>query len=297
MKRAVRVYGAAFAAGIAALAIGLLVTSFAPAFESTVVVSAALFFALVELARARVSVEDRLASVEADLGQIQPLLELTTRLRPRAPLPAMRGYAIAPDCALMLTDLVRQRRPELIVETGSGVSTLVLAYALEKLGRGRVVSLEHDARWADRTRRELERHGLSAFATVIHAPLQPLEIDGERYTWHALAALEGLDAIDLVVDDGPPKYVGRMARYASLPTFASRLRDDGVFLLDVLGREERAILARWRDRHPEFLQEELATRKGNVLLRRAGTSAPLEATPPHTDHDGAHEDVSGGASA
>jgi predicted O-methyltransferase YrrM len=261
-------YLPAAAASIAALGVALLASVAIPRFAVALAVAAALFFIMVELGRMRASSEERMRSLEADLGQVQPLLELTARLSPRRPLPPMRDYAIAPDCALLLVDLVREHRPEVIVETGSGVSTLVLAYALEKLGRGRVISLDHDAHWAARTRAELERHGLSRFATVVHAPLEPVDIDGERFVWHSLAALEGVDAIDLVVDDGPPKYVGRFARFASLPTFAPRLRDDGVFLLDVVGDEERHMLARWRQRHPDFVQEELSTKKGNVLLRR-----------------------------
>src|SRR4029077_7618180 len=100
----------------------------------------------------------------------EPLLALRERLVTRRPLPAMRGFAIAPDFALLLTELIADERPELVVETGSGVSTLVIAYGLEKLGRGRVIALEHDAGYAAGTRAELERHGLSAYATVVHAP-------------------------------------------------------------------------------------------------------------------------------
>lgn len=268
-------YVPAAAASVAALGVALVAGLAAPRFASAIVVAAALFFVMVELGRARAASDSRLRALEADLGQMQPLLELTARLAPRKPLPPMRDYAIAPDCALLLVDLVCERRPELIVETGSGVSTLVLAYALEKLGRGRVISLDHDAHWAERTRAELERHGLSRFATVVHAPLEPIEIEGERFVWHSRAALEGVEGIDLVVDDGPPKYVGRFARYASLPTFASRLRDGAVMLLDVIGEEERQILARWRERYPDFEQEELPTKKGNVLLRRRARSDAL----------------------
>lgn len=45
--------------------------------------------------------------------------------------------------------MIADERPELIVDTGSGVSTLVAAYALQKLGRGKVVALEHDRAYAN----------------------------------------------------------------------------------------------------------------------------------------------------
>ena len=62
-----------------------------------------------------------------------------------------------------------------MVETGSGVSTLVIAYGLEKLGRGRVIALDHDAGYAAGT-----RHG------IVMDPLDGLLRAGEpgrQLTW------------------------------------------------------------------------------------------------------------------
>lgn len=240
----------------------------APRIAGLATLVAAVAVVVFEGSRIRASLDRRLDALEADVAQIEPLLALRERLVTRRPLPAMRGFAIAPDFALLLTELIADERPELVVETGSGVSTLVIAYGLEKLGRGRVIALDHDAGYAAGTRAELERHGLSAYATVVHAPLAPLEIDGERHRWYARAALAGLPPIDLVVDDGPPRYLGDMLRYASLPELAPRLAPRGVFVLDVIADEERAILARWKQRLPEFRQQLLDTKKGNAILRR-----------------------------
>jgi predicted O-methyltransferase YrrM len=183
----------------------------------------------------------------------------------------MRGYAIAPDFALLLATLVADEKPRLVVETGSGVSTLVIAYALEQLGSGHVIALDHDPTFASKTRAEIDRHGLNAFATVVHAPLEPIDVDGERHLWYAVSAIDqhAPGEIDLVVDDGPPKYVGPRLRYASLPVFARRLSAQGIFVLDYVGDEERVMLERWRQRYPDFSQEHLDTKKGNVILRRA----------------------------
>jgi len=253
------------ATGVIALASSLVV----PQIAGLVTLAAAVAVVVFEGSRVRASIDRRLDALEADVAQIEPLLALRDRLVTRRPLPAMRGFAIAPDFALLLTELVADERPELVVETGSGVSTLVIAYCLEKLGRGRVIALDHDAGYAAKTRAEIARHGLSAYATVVHAPLEPIEIDGERHRWYARAALAGLPPIDLVVDDGPPRYLGKMLRYASLPELATRLAPRGVFVLDVIADEERVILARWKQRLPEFHQQLLDTRKGNAILRRA----------------------------
>jgi predicted O-methyltransferase YrrM len=257
------------AGSAAVLVVGLAAREIAPDGAVLAALAAAVLVVLGELRRQRARMEERLSDVVAEVSQIEPLLDLGARLRPRRPLPPLRGYAIAPDFALLLTTLIAEEQPRLVVETGSGVSTLVIAYALEKLGRGRVVALELSADYAARTRAEIERHGLSAYATVVHAPLAPIEVDGERCAWHAIEALDGLDDIDLVVDDGPPRYLGERLRYASLPTFAERLRPDGLFVLDFVDDEERETLALWARRHPDFVQDHLDTKKGNVVLRRA----------------------------
>jgi predicted O-methyltransferase YrrM len=263
-------------AAVVTAVIGLAAYLVAPRIAAIVTVVGAAGALGFELARVRATLSRQFDELAADLGQVQPMLDLRTQLPTRRPLPAMREFAIAPDFALFLAELVAAERPRLVVETGSGVSTLVLAYALEKLGRGRVVALEHDPLYAARTRAEIELHGLAAYASVVDAPIEPITIDGTRYRWHAVRALEGLDQIDLVVDDGPPRYLGDMLRYASLPTFAPRLSPHGVFVFDVIGDEEREVLARWKKAHPAFHQAFVPSKKGAVILR--GTSPGLRAT-------------------
>ena len=254
--------------GVATAAVATAGHVIAPGLATLATLVAAVAIVGFELSRVRASIDRRLDAIEADIAQIEPLGALRDRLVTRRPLPAMRGYAIAPDFALLLTELIADERPELVVETGSGVSTLVIAYSLEKLGRGRVIALDHDPGYAAATRAELERHGLSGYATVVDAPLSPIEIDGERYRWYDRAALAGLPPIDLAIDDGPPRHLGAMLRYASLPELAPRLSPRGVFVLNVIADEEREILARWRRRFPEFHHQLLDTKKGDAILRR-----------------------------
>lgn len=258
----------ALRAGIATAAIGLGAYVLDAQLAPIVTIAAAAAALGFELTRVRATVLRRLGELEGDVAQVQPLLELRARLPTRQPLPAMREYAIAPDFALLLTELIAAEQPELVVETGSGVSTLVIGYALEKLGRGRVVAIEHDAIYAAKTRADIERHGLTAFASVIDAPLEPVTIGGERHRWYAARALDGLDQIDLVLDGGPPRHLGPMLRFASLPSFAPRLSARGVFVVDVIAHEEPVILARWKTVLPEFAQQFVANKKGAAILRR-----------------------------
>ena len=254
-------------AGGATLAAGLAAHLIAPPLAAPIAIAAGAAVLAFELDRVRRTVLRRLDEIGADLAQTQPLLDLARILPTRRPLPPMTGYAIAPDFALLLAELIAREEPRVVVETGSGVSTLVIGYALERLGRGKVVALEHDPAYAQATRALIAEHGLEAYATVVDAPLAAVELGGRAYRWYARDALAALGEIDLVVDDGPPRHVGDMLRYASLPVLAKQLRRTGTFVLDVVGDEERRVLARWRAELPEFEHTHVPSKKGNVLIR------------------------------
>src|SRR5262245_16857483 len=54
-----------------------------------------------------------------------------------------------------LYELIRRKRPDLVLEYGSGYSTVAMAKALKDNGTGRLISLETSAEWASLTRSRL----------------------------------------------------------------------------------------------------------------------------------------------
>jgi hypothetical protein len=75
------------------------------------------------------------------LGRVDRLREVTPTIFPR-------GYALTEEQALALYTLVRLTAPETVVESGvaDGYSSAVILEALQAAGRGRLVSLDVDAR-------------------------------------------------------------------------------------------------------------------------------------------------------
>jgi predicted O-methyltransferase YrrM len=115
-----------------------------------------------------------------------------------------------------------------VIETGSGLSTLVLGLALAGTDR-HVHALEHDAHYWRFTKRMLEEHGVTN--VVLHyVPLEPLE-DGT-----SVYALDGVNlpsAFGLAMLDGPPaRYNGRLKATEIL---SPRLRDAVVIVDDIEG--------------------------------------------------------------
>lgn len=193
------------------------------------------------------------AAVDNLYTQIEGLLNLHSTLKPQRPLPPLRDWAVSPDFMTRAVTIVLDRRPATILECGSGTSTVYLALALRRIGRGSIVALEHKERFAEATRSLLAEHGLADIATVHHAPLRPVTIDGREWLWYDLAALEEVDSCELLVVDGPPRTVQKLARYPALPLLRDRLAPGAIVLMDDYRRDsERRTVRRWRKETPDL---------------------------------------------
>ena len=194
------------------------------------------------------------------------------------PLPPMRGWAASPDFLLALTGFVAEHRPRVIVECGSGVSTLVLARTCQRVGQGHVYSLDHSPDFAARTAATLRDWGLADFATVIPAPLSDRMIGGGRYSWYGFESLP-VTAIDVLVVDGPPERVGKLARYPAGPVLLPMLAEDGVCFVDDADRPDETEMVRlWQAEFPGLTATNLYCEKGGVLLRRTGSTGGTGST-------------------
>jgi predicted O-methyltransferase YrrM len=202
--------------------------------------------------------------------QLEALQNLNAILPTSDVLPATRGWAASPDLLLALVDLVITERPSLIVECGSGASTLWLALALRRFGiDGRIIALDHDPVFSGRTRDFLARHDVLDPVEVRDAPLESFSLDGETYSWYARTAWEDLAGIDLLFVDGPPAATGPQARYPALPLLNKSLSPIATVVLDdLIVPDMREVLARWLDADPDFSSEILPLEKQAAVLRR-----------------------------
>ncbi len=199
--------------------------------------------------------------------QVQATLNLFELVQVDGMLPPMRGWAASPDVVGVLLEELRATNPKLIVECGSGVSTLFLALAAKQHSpETRIVALDHDPEYANKTRALLERHGVAEFADVRDAPLT----EGvEGHTWYDPTAIENLKDIDLLFVDGPPKTTGPLARMPAVPVLWDRLAPKGIIVLDDMIRDdEQTIAASWQAAHPELVRHDVSTEKGTTILRR-----------------------------
>lgn len=211
---------------------------------------------------------------------VQALLWLQQQLADdEIPLPLMRGWAISPDFAAYWVTILRTLKPRYVVELGGGTSTLITAKILAQLGNdGRVIAVEMGEKYAADTRAQIERHGLSHIAQVIHAPQTTLRLEEASWSWYSLNALLDLPQIDLLLVDGPAQFrnPAPMVRYPALPLLYGKLKAGAHIVLDDSNRDsEQQILARWQREYPalRLIEERADLEKGATLLQLSAKSA------------------------
>lgn len=216
-------------------------------------------------------IESRLGTeLKQTFRQVEAIQNLSAMVPTSDVLPATRGWAASPDLLLVLVDQLIERRPSLVVECGSGASTLWLALAMRRFGiDGRIVALDHDPVFAASTRGFLTRHGVADLAEVRDAPLEDFSLAGGSYSWYAREAWKDLTGIDLLFVDGPPAATGDKARYPALPLLREALSPAATVILDdLVVPDMQETLRLWLDAFPEFGSEILPLEKQAALLRQ-----------------------------
>jgi predicted O-methyltransferase YrrM len=267
--------GAGAVATVALMALGLLLGCLLLLMRHSLVLAGRI----ANLDRDNKRTFDTLRQVRADtqkeikqtFRQLEALQNLNDVLPPVDLMPPTRGWAASPDLLMVLVDLVITKRPSLVVECGSGASTLWMALAMRRFEiDGRIVSLEHDPDFGGKTRDFLARHKVLDLVEIRDAPLEPFSIDGENYSWYSTRAWEDLKGIDLLFVDGPPAATGHQARYPGLPLLSDSLSPDATIVLDdLIVPDMQEVLRLWLDAYPDFCSEVLPLEKQAAVLRRS----------------------------
>lgn len=183
---------------------------------------------------AKISVDAKKSSMIA-YRQTEAFIQLTQLLDFKAPIPSTRSWAASPDLLLTIAETITKYRPGLVVELGSGVSTLVAA----KSGARKVISIDNSEEFGGKTAALIKNHKVRGVEIRI-APLQPY---ANGSTWYDVSKIKDLKKIDLLIIDGPPGSKNPEARYPALAELKDKLSPKAVVIIDDVHREGERKLA------------------------------------------------------
>ena len=182
-----------------------------------------------------VSTKELKTSMWQSYRQTEAMQQLFSLLKFSAPVPPTRSWAASPDLLLTLAQLVRKHNPKLVVELGSGVSTLVVA----KAGAKKVISIDHSGEFADKTREVLKEHKVRG----VEIRVAQLKAHISGVDWYDTAVIKDLKRIDLLIVDGPPGSKNPEARMPARAEFIAKLSPKAIVVIDDVNREGERKLA------------------------------------------------------
>ncbi len=195
-------------------------------------------------------------------------------------LPGMHGWPISPDFALYLIELIDRNDYDLILEFGSGTSTVIIAKTLARIARHEQgkdatvqVAFEHLEKYYLETRENLERVGMGDRVRLKFAPPKDfIASNGITYPYYSCKAtlsdlneqltVSKLNVLMLV--DGPPASFGKHARYPAVPLVLANFKGAHIDVLldDYIREDEKEIAQLWmKDIENAGLRVQMSTRK------------------------------------
>jgi hypothetical protein len=219
-----------------------------------------------EISRMRKSLDSTLKKeINNATRQLEAFLDIQSFFKTGEHLPMMHGWPVSPDFARYLIKLLEENDYDLILEFGSGTSTILMAKALAKLQRERQgkpagvqVAFEHLEKYYTQTEDYLKKEGLIEAVQLTLALLQPYQApNGNTYSYYScheklaeLAARQGKTPVHiLMVIDGPPGITGKHARYPCLPAVLTHFPNNRIDMLldDYSRQDEQEIGELWKE--------------------------------------------------
>ncbi len=208
----------------------------------------------------RVAAED---TVQA--GYVNALASLFPKFPVFMGGPAIDGYS-----ARALFERIENDRPKVVVEFGSGSSTVMIAALLDRLGMHdtRHIAIDDNEYYLGITERNVSRHGFNVKTEFWHCPLKA-EKEGEPAWYSGVTERLAETKVDLVLVDGPVGELHPMSRYPAMDVMLPLMSDSGVLILDDAQRPgEDEIVSLWQEKFPDLAVRRKRRGKGYAEFSR-----------------------------
>lgn len=221
------------------------------------------------LIKTKTTKEEVESGINGKYKQLEILTSIYSTLDIKIPLPETGGWAASPDLLRKISETIFHKQPTIIVEASSGVSSIIAGYCLKKIGKGKIISLEHDILYVEKSRALIQKHQLEGYVEIIHAPLIEYQINNKEWVWYDISALKKTSSIDMIIVDGPPYYIQKLSRYPVIPLLYEKMSDNSILLLDDGARdEEKTMTKMWKEEFEHILIEYFPFESGAFVLNK-----------------------------
>ena len=181
-------------------------------------------------------------------------------LKLSAPIPSTRSWAASPDVLLTLFEIAQRTTPRVILDLGSGMSTLVLA---KSAPQAKIISVDNSEEYAEKTRKLLAAHAI----TNVEIRVAPLTAHHSGVEWYDTSVLGDISEIDLLFIDGPPGSKNNQARLPAVAECLKKLKTNAVIVIDDAARDDEQVMAeKFAQVLPTHTLEFLPHEKGTAII-------------------------------
>lgn len=166
------------------------------------------------------------------------------------------SWAMSPRTILHILNIVEIKRPQAIIEFGSGVTTIYLAKILKSSEiTCKFYSVESDNEWKLTIEKKLKQLGLEDQVKIILAPLTKVKDElsfQDQKSWYddesIRSQIQTNSKFEMVIVDGPYGGSSPFARFSAFPFLKDQSSENTVWFLDDTNRkEEKIIINEWQE--------------------------------------------------
>jgi len=203
--------------------------------------------------------------------QLESFVSLQNYLLSGAQPLNFHGWPISPDIALFLIEKIEKYSYDLVLEFGSGTSTLLFAKALKGTP---LVTFDHHEKYYKQTLESLKSQGLLKDVNLVYAPLKKYSFEENEYmyydcekTFKELSLKDEIQSV-LVLVDGPPGATCPLARFPAMNYLLEAFEGKKIHLVldDYAREEEKQTVKKWEKilnaKGVEFKSQSVASEKG-----------------------------------
>lgn len=202
---------------------------------------------------------------------------------------SFHGWPISPDIGLTLIDYIENKNVDVVLEFGSGTSSVLFAKAFKLANsdthdwclKQPIVSFEHNEEYLEKTSQLLSSHSCREVVNLTHAPLIDFEYneqdkflyyDCEEAIKDLSETLGDKKKTVLILIDGPPGVTNKNARFPALPILLNHMSKHRLIVVmdDYSRDDEKQTFELWQalagKRYLSHSTKVIETEKGLAIL-------------------------------